>query len=157
MLWDMLCGLTQIEFVAGLKAENYTRMGIKSQVSVVTIISGATVTHHAKCIVEREVLTPTGPDFQHDSLRLADDFTSQGIFPPPHRAAIGHPRIKRGETGIGDLLRGREMAHLIAHCVAPFVRSLPAVNSDEEFPLKTILHGFCCPNKATFYRNGYFQ
>src|SRR5260370_37559486 len=43
MPWDILCGLTQIEFAAGLKTENYKWMGIKSQVSVVTIISGATV------------------------------------------------------------------------------------------------------------------
>lgn len=26
-----------------------------------------------------------------------------------------------------------------------------------ELPLKNILHGFWCPNKGHFYRNGYFQ
>src|SRR5260370_17174081 len=86
-------------------------------------------------IVKREFLPPTAPAFQHNPLRLADDFTSQGIFPPPHRGAIGHPSIKRGETGIGDFLLGRGMAHIFAHCVAPFVRSLPAVITDAQFPL----------------------
>ena len=29
--------------------------------------------------------------------------------------------------------------------------------SDAIFPLKSILHGFCCLDKAIFYRNGYLQ
>src|SRR5260370_42662643 len=82
-----------------------------------------------------DVTTPTAPDFQNNTMRLAQDLKAKGICPPPHRGAIGHPSIKRGEAGIGDFLLGKGMAHIIAHCVAPFVRSLPAVNSDEEFPL----------------------